>query len=51
MSRYNNKKKTETIRDIDSLYDFNAKYELMRCITRVSITEYVKRTTTHAKKS
>jgi len=44
MSRYNEyKKKAETQMDLDSLYDFHAKYELMRCITRVSITEYAKR--------
>jgi hypothetical protein len=45
MSRYNKyKKKTENQIDLDSLYDFHAKYELVRCITRVSITEYAKRT-------
>lgn len=28
---------------MDSLYDYHAKYELMRCIARVSITEFIKR--------
>ncbi|SED66269.1 hypothetical protein SAMN04487765_0647 [Tenacibaculum sp. MAR_2010_89] len=48
MSRYNKKKK-ETHLNIESLYNLHAKYELMSCIARVSITENAKRTTTKPK--
>ena len=48
MSRYSAQKKA-AILNIEDLYDLHAKYELMSCIARVSITEYAKRTTTKAK--
>ncbi len=42
VTRYNEQKKSVNF-EIESLYDLHAKYELMSCIARISITEFAKK--------
>jgi|GEM_PF-3279971 len=44
-NRYNKRNYNNDF-DFESLFDLHAKYELMSCIARISITEYAKSTTT-----